>query len=47
MNIFTYSCSDLTVCISNTASVFKEAGTAYPSRAPVLTPKFLWGLCSS
>jgi len=38
MNIFTCSCPDLTVYISNTACVFWEAGTAYPSRAPVLTP---------
>ena len=32
---------DLTVYISNTAGVLEEAGTAYPLRAPELTPGFL------
>jgi hypothetical protein len=34
------------IYMSNTAGVLYEAGTAYPSRAPVVTPGFLLGPCS-
>ena len=41
------SLPDLIVYTSYMAGVLKEAGTAYPSRAPEYTPSFLGGPCCS